>query len=99
MSGRDVEAVCGNIRAYIQDFEYPEAYFQASGDERAQIVRGLCRRVSERRVLEELEAWASFRREADAQAEEERFHQEVEGIVRRLNASRAASALLGQGGE
>ena len=29
LSGRTIDAICGNIRAEVQDFEYPAAYFQA----------------------------------------------------------------------
>ncbi|HEY0138605.1 MAG TPA: AAA family ATPase, partial [Nannocystis sp.] len=38
LSGRSVESIAGNIRAAIQDFEYPDEYFKASFDERRRII-------------------------------------------------------------
>lgn len=99
LSGRNVEAICGNIRAHVQDFEYPDAYFTASASERAALIRTLSRRVKEEDVLRFVEEWASWKQEASERAEEERFEREVSTLVRRLNASKIASALMGAGGE
>lgn len=91
MSGRNVEAVCGNVRAWVQDFEYPAGYFAASPEERQRIVAGLLRPADEARLLGFLRDWAAFRREAETRAEQERFEGEVLAIVRRLNAARVAA--------
>ncbi len=90
LSGRNVQAVCGNIRAHIQDFEYPDSYFQATGEERRQMLRELSQPVDEAFILAELNDMVSFQAEARAREEQERFEAEVEAVVRQLNASRAA---------
>lgn len=91
LSGRNVDAICGNIRARIQDFEYPEAYFKASTEERLAMLESLCQSVTEAEILEELEKYERFHREAEERATEEQFEREVEAMVRQLNAGRAAA--------
>ncbi|MEM7354410.1 MAG: AAA family ATPase [Acidobacteriota bacterium] len=96
LSGRNVAAVCGNVRSHIQDFEYPDRYFQATGEERRRIVAELSRPVDEAFVLGELEAMVAFQAEAREREESARFEAEVDAVVRRLNASRAAVERAGE---
>jgi SpoVK/Ycf46/Vps4 family AAA+-type ATPase len=91
LSGRNAESVAGNVRAHIQDFEYPEDYFRADADERTRLLERLARPVDEARLARFLDDWAAFRREAEARAEEARFEAEVSAMVRQLNASREAA--------
>lgn len=93
LSGRSVDSACGNIRAHIQDFEYPDEYFSATAEERARIVAGLGHDVDETFIASALRALATFRDDAQAEAEQERFESEVAQIVRRLNASKAAQSI------
>jgi hypothetical protein len=99
LSGRNAESVCGNIRALIQDFEYPDAYFRADAAERERLVAGLGRTLDEAAVLAQLRHFAEFRRDAEARAEQERFDREVEAMVRQLNAGRAAAERALEPGE
>ncbi len=96
LSGRNVESVCNNIRAHIQDFEYPEAYFSADAAERREIIDSLCRPVTADQIAAFLADFVEFRQDAEDQAQEQKFRREVESIVRQLNASRAAAALTGE---
>ena len=96
LSGRHVAAVCGNIRSHIQDFEYPDRYFQATGEERRRMLAELSRPVDEAFVLAELEEMVAFQAEAREREESARFEAEVEAVVRRLNASRAAVERAGE---
>lgn len=91
LSGRNCEAIANNIRAHVQDFEYPDHYFKASFEEREQIITAASKRVSAADVLERVRNYAKFNREADEKAEKERFENEVESMVRQLNAGRAAA--------
>ncbi len=91
LSGRAIDAVCGNIRARIQDFEYPESYFRASHDERQRILGELSNPVGEEEIHQLMVDWHEFQREAEQRAQKEQFDAEVEGLVRQLNASRAAA--------
>lgn len=91
LSGRNIDSVCSNIRAFIQDFDYPDEYFGASADERDRIVASLGREADEGRIEGALRDLAAFRAEADAEAERSRFDDEVDRIVRHLNANRAAA--------
>ncbi len=99
LSGRNVEAACGNMRAAVQDFELPDEYFRASPERRQEIVRGLYRPLSSDQIIAALEELARFTAESEALADQERFDQEVDDLVRHLNASRAARARAVTGGE
>lgn len=96
LSGRNIDAACGNIRAHIQDFDYPDEYFRATTDERAEIVEGLGHSVDEQYIESALRSLATFRDDAQVEAETKRFESEVSNIVRHLNASRAAQSILSQ---
>jgi hypothetical protein len=91
LSGRAIENIAGNIRARIQDFEYPDAYFRGSAEERRALLRTLSKPVTATDVLQALVAWHEFQKTADERAERERFEAEVAGLVRQLNAGRAAA--------
>jgi len=95
LSGRNVESICANLRSHIQDFELPDEYFSADPDEKDRIVASLGRPADEALITKQVQDYAEFRRQAEAEAEQARFAGEVEAIVRRLNASRAAAALAG----
>ncbi len=96
LSGRNVAAVCGNVRSHIQDFEYPDRYFQATVEERRRMLAELSRPVDEAFVLAELEEMVAFQAEAREREERARFEAEVEAVVRRLNASRVAVERAGE---
>lgn len=91
LSGRAIDAVCGNIRARIQEFEYPESYFKADHEERQRILQELSNPVSEEEIHQLMVDWHEFQREAEERANKEQFDNDVEGLVRQLNASRAAA--------
>lgn len=91
LSGRQVDAICGNVRATIQDFEYPDAYFSADADQRAAILQSLCTAVDEARIVGFIDDFVRFHKDAEERATEERFNREVEQMVRQLNAGRAAA--------
>lgn len=93
LSGRNVDAICGNIRTRIQDFEFPESYFHATTEERTRIIEQLCHPVSSDDILGFIDDWAQFKQDAERRGEEQRFEREVESIVRRLNASDVAQRL------
>lgn len=92
LSGRAVESVAGNIRAMIQDFEYPDHYFEADFEERKRLVKKLSQRVSADQVDDLLRNYVSFHAEAEKKAAEDRFEKDVDEMVRQLNAGRAAAA-------
>jgi hypothetical protein len=92
LSGRSVESVAGNIRATIQDFEYPDEYFKANFDERRRIIDRLSQRVPIATVLQEVADYVKFNQEAEEKEARDRFDREVEQMVQQLNAGRAATA-------
>jgi SpoVK/Ycf46/Vps4 family AAA+-type ATPase len=92
LSGRNMESVCNNIRSHIQDFEYPDRYFDADASEREQIIRELCRPVDVDQIIGFVDDYVEFRRDAEERDAEEQFQKEVDNIVRRLNANEAAAA-------
>ncbi|MDC0673527.1 AAA family ATPase [Nannocystis radixulma] len=92
LSGRSVESVANNIRAYVQDFEYPDEYFRADYEGRKALIHKLSRRVDIAAVQREISDYVSFHREAEEREAKERFEREVEAMVGQLNAGRAATA-------
>src|SRR5690606_28258622 len=91
LSGRNVEAIANNIRSHIQDFEYPDEYFQASLERRREIIDQLSKRVSVDEIVERINKYSEFQIEAEEKAARDRFEREVEEMVRQLNAGRAAT--------
>ncbi|MDY0001331.1 MAG: AAA family ATPase [Polyangia bacterium] len=91
LSGRVVDSICGNIRARVQDFEYPDDYFKASAEERQEILARLSNPVDEAFIEKAIRDHHSFQKEAAEKAERDRFEEEVSSLVRQLNASRAAA--------
>lgn len=93
LSGRNVEAICNNLRAHIQDFELPDDYFSADSATRASIIKRLSRTATYEHLSQYIRDWVTFKQDAERRGEEERFGEEVESIVRRLNASELAAHL------
>ncbi|MEM6290954.1 MAG: AAA family ATPase [Myxococcota bacterium] len=98
LSGRSMESVAGNIRAKIQDFEYPDHYFSADFAARSKLLEELSVRVSADKVTAEVRDYVRFHKEADEAAETDRFEREVSDMVQRLNAGRAAAQRLAEQG-
>ncbi len=92
LSGRSVESIAGNIRATIQDFEYPDEYFKASFDERTRIIDRMSKRVPIATVLKEVEDYVAFNRDSEEREAKQAFDREVAQMVQQLNAGRAATA-------
>jgi len=91
LSGRNVESIANNIRAHVQDFEYPDAYFRADLEGRRVIIDEYSKRVSVDDMLERISRFATFQVAAEEKAGKDRFEREVEDLVRQLNAGRAAT--------
>jgi hypothetical protein len=91
LSGRNIEALSNNIRSHVQDFEYPADYFKASFEEREEIIAKLSRNVDVDEVLKRIEDYVEFSKDAEEQAEQDRFEREVDEMVRQLNAGRTAA--------
>lgn len=91
LSGRDVDSICRNVRAQIQDFEFPMRYFKASAAERDKIVAELSRPVTFEQMESIVDTWAGFQRQTERQAHQDRFEADVQEMVRRLNAGREAA--------
>jgi hypothetical protein len=91
LSGRNVESITNNIRAHIQDFEYPDEYFKATLERRREIIDQLSKRVTVDDIIERVKKFAEFQVEAEEKAAKDRFEREVEEMVRQLNAGREAT--------
>ena len=94
LSGRNVDAISGNVRAHVQNFDYPDEYFSLDASGRAQLVDSLCVRADLGHILGFIDEWARFKSDADREAAERAFQDEVTTLVRRLNASRVAGDLI-----
>ncbi len=94
LSGRAVESVSGNVRAAIQDFEYPDRYFSADFETRQRLLAELSVKVDAAAVLGEVRDYIEFQKGAEESAAANRFEQEVSQMVERLNAGRAAAERL-----
>jgi AAA+ superfamily predicted ATPase len=91
LTGRNIESMVRNVRAIIQDFEYPEEYFEVGPERRREIVRELSTPVDADTILREMNEWHEFQRDAEREAERERFQEEVNSIVEHLNAAGSTS--------
>lgn len=91
LSGRDVDSICRNVRAEIQDFEFPMRYFKAPAAERDAIVAGLCKPVSFEKMMKLVDSWVGFQKQSEQRAHKDRFEADVQEMVRRLNAGREAA--------
>lgn len=91
LSGRNVESITNNIRAHIQDFEYPDEYFKATLERRREIIDELSKRVTVDEIIDRVKKFAEFQVEAEDKAAKDRFEREVEDMVRQLNAGREAT--------
>ena len=98
LSGRNVDAICGNVRARIQDFEYPDEYFEASATQRRALVRELSTPATADQISQEIGNFAAFQLEATRLEEEKQFERSVDEMVRQLNAGKAAAAHLATDG-
>jgi hypothetical protein len=96
LSGRHVESIANNLRSHVQDFEYPDDYFKASFDQRGAIIERLSRRITVDDILQRIGEYVKFSRDAEEQAQRDRFEREVEEMVRQLNAGRAAAERAAQ---
>ena len=94
LSGRAVESVSGNVRAAIQDFEYPDHYFSADFETRQRLLSELSVKVDADAVAGEVRDYVQFQQEAEESAAANRFEQEVSQMVERLNAGRVAAERL-----
>ena len=86
LTGRNIESICRNIRTTIQDFDYPDRYFEADSAERNAIVRDLSNPVDADQIVAEIDDWHAFHRSEQERADEEQFQQKVSSIVQRLNS-------------
>ena len=91
LSGRNCESIANNVRAAIQDFEYPDEYFKADFEGREAIIDRCSKRMAIDDIKRLVDDFIAFSREAEVTAESDKFEREVEAMVRQLNAGRAAT--------
>ena len=96
LSGRNCESIANNVRAEVQDFEYPDEYFAADFEGRAAIIERCSRRVSVDEIKKKVQDFVAFSREAEEKAATDRFEREVDAMVRQLNAGREATERAAQ---
>ncbi|MCA9689667.1 MAG: AAA family ATPase [Nannocystaceae bacterium] len=99
LSGRQVESIAGNIRAHVQDFEYPDHYFKADFQARARIIAELSRKLSVADVITRIDDYVRFHAEAEEREASDRFEREVSQMVHQLNAGREATARAAKAAE
>ncbi|MGI5842645.1 MAG: AAA family ATPase [Candidatus Xenobium sp.] len=93
LSGRNIEALCRKIATEIEDVDPPEAFYHSDFQSRRRILKELSRPVPAGRMLEIMEAFARFEKEAEAAAQQQRFRERVQEIVFHLSAQKAATGL------
>lgn len=97
LSGRAAEHLAGRVITCIEDFEEPEEYFGLPFDEKEKMISRLSRPVSFEKIMELLEAYCKFEKEAQRRSEEERFMDRVKEIRFSLSAQQAAIGTFGGG--
>ncbi|MBI2892736.1 MAG: AAA family ATPase [Deltaproteobacteria bacterium] len=92
LSGRAVAAIAGRIAAELQDVEEPPGFFAMSYEEKLEALRESAKPVDAGRVLEHVDHYVRFERDAADRAHSERFERRVEEIKRELSAQAAVIA-------
>lgn len=95
-SGRNVDSICQKILVEIQDVTPPDEYYEVGFEERKAILRELAKPITAARILEMMEGYRTFEKEAGEQATKERFDTRVQEIVLNLSAQKKALERLGQ---
>jgi len=95
LSGRAVDNFTRKIISEIEDFEYPDEYYKADLARRREIIAECSKPMAFARVMEIIEHYQRFEREAEARASQERFEERVREIVLNMTAHAAASTLGG----
>lgn len=90
LSGRSIEHLSGRVITCIEDFDEPDEYFTLPFAEKEQMIARLSKPVPFGRLMEMLEAYCKFEKEAQHRTEEERFLDRVKEIRFNLSAQQAA---------
>jgi hypothetical protein len=90
LSGRSVAAVAGRIVAELQDVPEPPGFLGLAYDEKVRALRAAARPLSTARILEHVEHYVKFEREAEDRAHQERWQRRVDEIRFQLSAQSAA---------
>jgi hypothetical protein len=99
LSGRAAEHLAGRVITSIEDFEEPDSYFGLSFSEKEKMIEKLSRQVPFGKMMEMLESYCTFEKEAQRRSEEEKFLERVREIRFNLSAQQAALGSFGQPGE
>ncbi|HNW44089.1 MAG TPA: AAA family ATPase [Elusimicrobiales bacterium] len=90
LAGRAVEHLAGRVITSIEDFEEPESYFSLSFEGKQKMIAELSRPVTFEKLMEMLESYCRFEKEAQRRSEEEKFLDRVKEIRFNLSAQQAA---------
>jgi hypothetical protein len=96
LAGRAVAAIAGRIKSELQNVEEPDGFFRMSFDEKQAALRAAARPVDAPQILEHVDHYARFEKEAAERAHRDRFERRVEEIRLQLGAQAAA---LGRSGD
>lgn len=96
LSGRAAEHLAGRVITCTEDFEEPDSYFGLPFAEKEKMIAALSKPVPFEKIMEMLEAYCKFEKEAQRRSEEEKFVDRVNEIRFNLSAQQAA---LGLGSE
>ena len=92
LSGRAIEHLAGRVITFIEDFEEPDSYFSLPFDGKEKVIAELSKPVSFEKIVELLESYCKFEKEAQRRSEEEKFLDRVREIRFNLSAQQAALA-------
>lgn len=93
LSGRAVDHVAGRALTEMEDFEQPDHYYALPYEEKKKLIAELSKPVNAARLLEFIESFCKFEKEAQEKAETDRFLARVKEIRLHLSAQRAAAGL------
>ncbi|MBI5594768.1 MAG: AAA family ATPase [Elusimicrobia bacterium] len=93
LSGRNADAVAGRVLTEMEDFEEPDEYFTLPFEEKQKMISRLSNKVDAARLKSLIEEHIRFEKDAQTQADQERFKRRVEEIHLHLSAQKAALGL------
>ncbi|MBN2526709.1 MAG: AAA family ATPase [Deltaproteobacteria bacterium] len=92
ISGRAMEGLAKKVMSRVQDFEYPDDYFNASFEEKGQIIESCSKTVSGQEIRQMVEDYVRFEKEEEMRLSQKRFNDAVADAVFAMNVQKEVVA-------
>ncbi len=94
LSGRSIENISRKATAMIEDFDYPEEYFESDLETKKEIIHKKSKRLEVEALLKLTDKYIQFEKEAEEKSSRQKFKERVEEITNYLSAEKFARESL-----